>query len=110
MERGLLRSARNDDEMARNDDERASNDKGITTDMKRFTQSCFWAEFKSRHGWKSCPVTVDGTNYSVLIRQLNLKFKRISIAYIPMAPECETSLSPKELKEKLSNLALALKP
>lgn len=110
MKRGLLRSARNDDEMARNDDERAHNDKGITTDMKRFTQSCFWAEFKSRHGWKNCPVTVDGTNYSVLILHLNLRFKKISIAYIPMAPECDSTLSPKELAEGLSKLALALKP
>ena len=109
MERGLLRSARNDDEMARNDDERAHNDKGITTDMKRFTQSCFWAEFKSHHGWKNCPVTVDGTKYSVLIRQLNLKFKKISIAYIPMAPECNSDSTPEELAEKLGTLAAAMK-
>lgn len=77
--------------------------------MKRFTQSSFWAEFKSNHGWKSCPVTVDGTKYSVLIRQLNLKFKRISIAYIPMAPECNSDCTEKELAEKLGKLASAMK-
>ena len=80
--------------------------------MMRFLQTKFWAEFKSNHGWKSCPVKVDETTYSVLIRQLDLKYKKISIAYIPMAPECSGKLEAEcvNLKNKLSELSSAIKP
>lgn len=81
----------------------------MTTDMKRFTQSSFWAEFKSHHGWKSCPVLIDGIAYSVLIRQLNLKFKKISIAYVPMAPEFGSDCTTCELSEKLEKLSQTIK-
>ena len=77
--------------------------------MKRFTQSAFWAEFKSQHGWKSCPVTVDGISYSVLVRQLSLKFKKISIAYIPMAPEVAMDCPEVQLADKLSLIAEQIK-
>lgn len=53
--------------------------------MTRFLQTSFWAEFKSRHGWESFPVTAEGRKYSVLIRRINLKLRKVYIAYIPMA-------------------------
>ena len=79
--------------------------------MKRFLQSSFWAEFKGNHGWKSCPVKAGETTYSVLIRQLNLKYKKASIAYIPMAPECSGEMdSTQDLEKRLSELSAAIKP
>lgn len=77
--------------------------------MKRFTQSAFWAEFKSHHGWESCPVSADGVTYSVLVRQLNLKFKKISIAYVPMAPEVAMDCPEVQLADKLSLIAEQIK-
>lgn len=79
--------------------------------MTRFLQTKFWAEFKGQHGWKNCPVQVGESRYSVLVRQLNLKLKKISIAYIPMAPECneEFMWEGNKLREKLLGLAASIK-
>ena len=75
----------------------------------RFLQTKFWVDFKSRHGWKSCPVTVDGNEISVLVRTLNFKFKKATIAYVPMAPEC-TGSTGKELEQQLTSLASSIRP
>ncbi len=75
----------------------------------RFLQTQFWAGFKSRHGWKSCPVTVGGNRFSILVRTLNFRFRKASIAYVPMAPEC-TGCTGKELEEKLYSLASSIRP
>ena len=56
-----------------------------------FLQTPFWAEFKSRHGWKSLRfnvtasdgTTTEQTDISVLVRTFARFF---SLAYIPLAP------------------------
>ena len=66
---------------------------------QRFLQTKFWTEFKARHSWKPyyfsldenknfCPVENECDNaLCVLVRSFSIKIKKISIAYIPMAPE-----------------------
>ncbi|MGN0728344.1 lipid II:glycine glycyltransferase FemX [Treponema sp.] len=79
----------------------------MQSQSKYFLQSEFWADFKSRHGWKKFLFSFSGEEVfpvdsfekntsaektlSVLVRSFNLKIKKISIAYIPMAPEIQDS-------------------
>lgn len=78
--------------------------------MTQWTQSAFWAEFKNLHGWKNCFVQENETKYSILIRQINLKLKKLSIAYVPMAPECTFDCSQDKLAENLCKISALIKP
>lgn len=52
-----------------------------------FQQTPFWADFKSAHGWKS--IFFEGV--SVLVRTFRAGPVKASIAYIPLAPEPEST-------------------
>ncbi len=69
---------------------------------KRFLQTDFWCDFKSRHGWKKLTVFCEGVDVNVLVRSFSLKFKKFSIAYVPMFPEFGDDADAGEVKEKLS--------
>lgn len=88
--------------------------------MQRFLQTQFWAQFKSRHGWKPyffvlhedgaeqtdglCEGCQDGTRLAVLVRAFKVKFIRFSIAYIPMAPEADVHDNAAVLQEQLISI------
>lgn len=76
---------------------------------QRFLQTEFWAEFKGSHGWRPYYFAVSEKDFSlrklenfggdgmtsgedefllsVMVRQFSLGIKKVSLAYIPMAPE-----------------------
>ncbi|MCR5763084.1 MAG: peptidoglycan bridge formation glycyltransferase FemA/FemB family protein [Treponema sp.] len=66
---------------------------------KRFLQTEFWAQFKGNHGWKPLFFAFQDDNaivpansaeengITVLVRTFSIKLAKLSIAYIPMAPE-----------------------
>ncbi|MCR4821695.1 MAG: peptidoglycan bridge formation glycyltransferase FemA/FemB family protein [Treponema sp.] len=72
--------------------------------IKRFQQSDFWCDFKCAHGWSK--IKEDGIN--VLTRTFRLGFIRLSLAYIPYAPEGDfplDSISSEKEGEYLEKLA-----
>ena len=73
---------------------------------KRFLQTDFWASFKSNHGWKKVE---NKSGISIMVRELSLKIKKISIAYVPMYPEFESNTQPENLVTKLSQVAEEIK-
>lgn len=75
----------------------------------RFLQTKFWHEFKSNHGWKNYAVDSDGFSVRVMVRSFNAGIKKISIAYVPMAPEFNPEIGTEAFAEKLSELALKIK-
>ncbi len=54
---------------------------------KHFQQSALWVQFKCAHGW-SCLTHKD---VSVLVRTFRLGFFKVSLAYVPLAPEPDFS-------------------
>lgn len=87
----------------------------------RFLQTPFWGEFKASHGWKSSLFRCEAVNtndrslvlipadketnvssddrtlvLSVMTRSFSLKFKKFSLAYIPMATEADGDFSSDE--------------
>ena len=74
----------------------------------RFLQTSFWAQFKGAHGWKPLSFTEDGLSLSVLVRTFKIGFKKVSIAYVPMAPEYDGHDEVSYLT-KLSTIAQSLK-
>ncbi|MBP5330143.1 MAG: peptidoglycan bridge formation glycyltransferase FemA/FemB family protein [Spirochaetaceae bacterium] len=74
-----------------------------------FLQTPFWAEFKSRHGWKYFRFKVSDTDkeeISVLVRTFACFF---SLAYIPLAPVCGDNTNINEYFESLIKITEQIK-
>lgn len=92
-------------------------------DGPRFLQTPFWAEFKSRHGWRALRLRITAAEdgrpavplaVSVLVRPLGRGPLRFSVAYLPMFPElpekdAPSAGRPQEYADFLTELADALK-
>ena len=92
----------------------------------RFLQTSFWAQFKGAHGWQPLFFTMSGAtlkpiaitenentqnqhaSLSVLLRTFKIGFKKVSIAYIPMAPEYDGKDEQTYIK-LLNDIAFSLK-
>jgi lipid II:glycine glycyltransferase (peptidoglycan interpeptide bridge formation enzyme) len=92
----------------------------------RFLQTPFWAQFKGAHGWKPLFFIMNGTSVAplvqspsnteqtqdalltVLVRTFKIGFTKVSIAYVPMAPEYDKTNESAYVKE-LNDIALSLK-
>ncbi len=94
--------------------------------FQRFLQTQFWASFKEAHGWKalyfiinadssvskteSFPAAVNAENaLTVLVRSFSLKVTRLSIAYIPMAPEKSQEETNAQYKERVFDISNKIK-
>lgn len=89
---------------------------------QRFLQTEFWAKFKGNHGWKPLFFAFqdDGSitnvnsasekGFTVLLRTFSIKIAKLSIAYIPMAPEKSEEESDEAYSEKIKNYSKLLKP
>ncbi len=89
----------------------------------RFLQTPFWASFKGAHGWTPFffNLAEDGSltkkenaldeeiNFCVLVRTFSIKIKKISIAYIPMAPELVSDENTESYAKKIKTLCENLK-
>ena len=73
---------------------------------KRFQQSPFWVGFKCAHGWSS--VMKDGV--AVLCRTFPLGPLRLSVAYIPLAPELRDGESLEDFVGRISAFASGVRP
>lgn len=92
---------------------------------QRFLQTEFWAKFKGNHGWsplffaidndgsKDCSLTKSDSavenGITVLVRTFSLKIKKLSIAYIPMAPEKAETETEKDYCDRIKRISSQLK-
>lgn len=77
--------------------------------MTRFLQTKFWHDFKANHGWKNHSVESEGSTVRVMFRSFNAGIKKISIAYVPMAPEFTQNVETEAFAIKLSEIASKIK-
>ena len=99
---------------------------------QRFLQTPFWAEFKGAHGWtplfftlgtegeavlvrpadKNAPRAAGEFPLTVLVREFSLAVTRLSLAYIPLAPEPADAATAglDAYWDFLSRVAAALRP